>query len=90
MKKTVILFLILNILDCVTTFIGIKCGLSEGNILLSFLFNYNLYLGLIVKMILAGGVVSLLHLLKKQHLYKALNIAFGAIVIWNAVWIILS
>lgn len=83
-------FLILNILDCVTTYIGIKSGLSEGNILLSFLFNYNIYLGLIVKMILAGGVVLLLHLLKKQHLYKVLNIAFSAIVIWNAVWIILG
>lgn len=83
-------FLILNILDCVTTYIGIQSGLSEGNILLSFLFNYNIYLGLIVKMILAGGVVLLLHLLKKQHLYKALNIAFAAIVVWNAVWIILG
>ena len=83
-------FLILNILDCVTTYIGIQSGLSEGNILLSFLFNYNIYLGLIVKMILAGGVVLLLHLLKKQHLYTALNIAFAAIVVWNAVWIILG
>ena len=85
-----LIFLILNILDCITTFIGIKCGLSEGNFLLSFLFNYNLFLGLCVKMILAGGVVLLLHLLKKQHLYKALNIAFAAIVIWNVVWIILG
>ena len=84
------LFLILNILDCVTTYIGIQSGLSEGNFLLSFLFNYNIYLGLIVKMILAGGVVLLLHLLKKQHLYKVLNIAFAAIVVWNIVWIILG
>ena len=85
-----LLFLILNLLDCVTTYIGIQSGLTEGNILLSFLFNYNIYLGLIVKMILAGGVVLLLHLLKKQHLYKVLNIAFAAIVVWNVVWIILG
>ena len=85
-----LLFLILNILDCVTTYIGIQSGLSEGNILLSFLFNYNIYLGLIVKMLLAGGVVLLLHLLKKQHLYKIINIAFAAIVVWNIVWIILG
>jgi hypothetical protein len=90
MKKTVILFIILNLLDCITTYIGVTQGLTEGNFLLNFLFDYNLYLGLIIKMILAGGVVLLLHLLKKQHLYKALNIAFGAIVIWNAVWIILG
>ena len=90
MKKTVILFIVLNLLDCVTTYIGIQSGLSEGNILLSFLFDYNLFLGLIVKMILAGGVVLLLHLLKKQHLYKILNIAFAAIVVWNIVWIILG
>ena len=74
MKKTVILFLILNILDCVTTYIGIQSGLSEGNILLSFLFNHNLFLGLCVKMILAGGVVLLLHLLKKQHMDLLRNI----------------
>lgn len=83
-------FLILNLLDCVTTYIGIQIGLSEGNFLLNFLFNYNIYLGLSVKMTLAGGVMLLLHLLKKQYLYKALNIAFSVIVIWNAVWIILG
>ena len=41
-------------------------------------------------MLLAGVVVLLLYLLKKQHLYKVLNIAFSAIVIWNIVWIILG
>ena len=90
LMTSMLTFLVLNILDCVTTYIGITQGLSEGNILLSFLFNYNIYLGLSVKMLLAGGVVLLLHLLKKQHLYKALNIAFAAIVVWNAVWIILG
>lgn len=88
MKKLVILFIILNLLYCITTYIGITQGLIEGNALLSFLFNYNIYLGLIIKMILAGAVILLLHLLKNNHLYKALNIAFTAIVIWNAIIIL--
>ena len=87
MKKTVILFIVLNLLDCVTTYIGIQSGLSEGNILLSFLFDYNLFLGLIVKMILAGGVVLLLGLFKKIKLLKIINIAFIIIVCWNIVMI---
>lgn len=79
-----ILFIILNILDCITTYIGIKCGLSEGNILLSRLFEINIFLGLGVKMLLAVIIALLL----KKSLFKLLNIAFTVIVVWNLILII--
>lgn len=87
MKKSVILFIILNILDCITTYIGIKCGLLEGNILLRYFFDFNIYFGLLIKMLLAGGIVLLLGLFKKIKLLKIINIAFIIIVCWNIVMI---
>ena len=90
MKKTVILFIVLNILDCVTTYIGVTQGLLEGNILLSSIFQYNIWLGLAVKMLLAVGVTILLLLAKKKKLFKPLNIAFTCIVVWNLLLIFLN
>ena len=77
-------FLFLNFLDCITTYIGIKCGLLEGNILLSRLFEINIFLGLGVKMLLAVIIALLL----KKSLFKLLNIAFTVIVVWNLILII--
>lgn len=83
MKKLIIIFIILNLLDCITTFIGIKLGLVEANFFLRFFMNYHVLLGLGVKMLLAGGVVLLLGLFKKIKLLKIVNIAFTVIVCWN-------
>lgn len=79
-----LLFLILNILDCVTTYIGVTQGLSEGNILLSWLFEINIYLGLTIKMILA----IIIALLINKKYFKPLNIIFSVIVIWNILMIL--
>lgn len=77
-------FLILNLLDCITTYIGITNGLSEGNILLVYLFDINIWLGLGVKMILA--IIIALVINKKY--FKSLNIAFAIIVVWNILLIL--
>lgn len=83
MKKLIIIFIILNLLDCITTFIGLKMGLMEANLFLGFFMKHSIILGLAVKMALAGGVVLLLHLIKKMKLLKIVNIAFTVIVCWN-------
>lgn len=77
-----ILFLILNLLDCITTYIGVKSGLGEGNIFLNYLFSSDLIVGLIVKLILAI-VIALLVQFKNKKLFKPLNIVFSIIVAWN-------
>lgn len=77
------IFFILNLLDCISTFIGIKLGLSEGNFLLGKLFDINIWLGLAVKMLLCIVIVVVLYFIDKLHLLLIINWAFLAIVLWN-------
>lgn len=76
-------FLLLNILDCITTYIGLQSGLMEANFLLSGLFNLNIFLGLGAKMAVSGIVAFLLAKFNKLRLLKIINVAFAIIVIWN-------
>ena len=84
-----IIFLLLNLLDSIITYIGITTGVcEEANILLASLFNQNIFLGLGVKMLLALGIAILIKKWK-PNLFKILNVIFIVIVLWNFVWIIL-
>lgn len=85
-----ITFLILNLLDCFTTFYGIEIGLTEGNFFLNQVLEYNILLGLSIKMGLSLLIALLLIKFKKEKLFKVLNIAFTFIVIWNVIVMILN
>ena len=65
-----LIFILLNLLDAITT--G-KC--DEANLILSNLFEINIYLGLSVKMILAV-LIAILVQKYKPKLFKVLNISF--------------
>ena len=83
-----IIFLLLNLLDSIITYIGITTGVcEEANILLASLFNQNIFLGLGVKMLLALGIAILIKKWK-PNLFKILNSIFILIVIWNFVLVI--
>ena len=79
----IILFILLNVCDCLTTYKGFQMGLFETNIFLRGIFEKNIFAGLAVKMGLAIAVVILLAVFKKQKLLPILNIAFSLIVMWN-------
>lgn len=84
-----IIFILLNLLDSIITYIGITIGVcEEANILLASLYNQNIFLGLGVKMLLALGIAIIIKKWK-PNLFKILNLIFILIVIWNFVWIIL-
>ena len=84
-----IIFILLNLLDSIITYIGITIGVcEEANILLASLYNQNIFLGLGVKMLLALGIAIIIKKWK-PNLFKILNSIFILIVIWNFVWIIL-
>ena len=84
-----ILFILLNLLDSLLTYLGITLGkCEEGNILLQKFFEENIFLGLGVKMLLALGIAILIKKWK-PNLFKILNIAFVVIVVWNLICIIL-
>lgn len=89
MKKLIIIFIILNLLDCITTYIGISNGLVEANLLLGYFMEYSVILGLAIKMLLAIVIVGLLKTFNKVKLLKAVNIAFCMIVVWNATMLLI-
>ena len=84
-----IIFILLNLLDSIITYIGITTGVcEEANLLLASLFKQNIFLGLGVKMLLAI-ILALVIRKWKPNLFKILNIAFVVIVVWNLICIIL-
>ena len=84
-----ILFIILNLLDSLLTYLGITLGkCEEGNILFHKLFEKNIFLGLGIKMLLAI-ILALVIRKWKPNLFKILNIAFIVIIVWNLICIIL-
>ena len=84
-----IIFILLNLLDSIITYIGITTGVcEEANILLANLFSKNIFLGLGIKMLLALGIAIIIKKWK-PNLFKILNLIFILIVIWNFMWIIL-
>ena len=84
-----IIFILLNILDCLLTYIGITTNkATELNLLLSKFFEKNIFLGLGIKMLLAI-ILALVIRKWKPNLFKILNIAFVVIVVWNLICIIL-
>lgn len=80
---TTLMFIILNLLDCISTYFGIKLGLSEGNFLLSKLFNKNIWLGFGVKMLLCIAVIVVLYFINKLYLLSIINWVFLFVVLWN-------
>ena len=76
-----LIFILLNLVDAITTYIGLttdKC--DEANLILSNLFEINIYLGLSVKMILAI-LIAILVQKYKPKLFKILNISFLVIIL---------
>lgn len=83
-----IIFILLNILDCLLTYIGITTNkATELNLLLSKFFEKNIFLGLGIKMLLAI-ILALVIRKWKPNLFKILNVIFILIVIWNFVLVI--
>lgn len=78
-----IIFILLNLLDSLLTYLGITSGkCEEGNILFQKFFEENIFLGLGIKMLLAI-ILALVIRKWKPNLFKILNIAFIVIVVWN-------
>lgn len=83
-----LIFIFLNLLDVITTYIGLTTGkCEEANLILNNLFEINIYLGLGIKMILAVLIAVLINKYKPK-LFKILNAIFIIIVFWNLILII--
>ena len=80
-----ILFILLNLIDAIATYIGLTSGkCEEANLILNNLFEINIYLGLGIKIILAC-IIAILVNKYKPKLFKILNTIFTAIIFWNLI-----
>ncbi|MGC9947666.1 MAG: DUF5658 family protein [Bryobacteraceae bacterium] len=84
------LFLGLQILDILTTLIGLHLGAQEGSTFIGRLLQSGPVSGLIISKILAAGLAAFAVFLNRKRILVFLNIWFGAVVGWNLIAICLQ
>ncbi|HXM42274.1 MAG TPA: DUF5658 family protein [Bryobacteraceae bacterium] len=84
------LFLGLQILDVLTTMIGLRLGAQEGSTFIGHLLQTGPLTGLIISKILAAGLAAVAVFLNRKRLLVFLNFWFAAVVVWNLIAIYLQ
>ncbi len=77
------LFLGLQILDVLTTLIGLHFGAQEGSSFIGHLLETGPVNGLIISKIIAAGLAAFAVFLHRKRLLVFLNFWFAAVVAWN-------
>jgi hypothetical protein len=85
---SVALFLGLQVLDVLTTLIGLHLGAQEGSTFIGQLLKSGPVTGLIISKIIAAGLAAFAVFLNRKRLLVFLNFWFAAIVVWNAIEIV--
>ena len=87
---TIGLFLGLQVLDVLTTLIGLRLGAQEGSNFIGHLLQTGPVSGLIISKIFAAGLAAFAVFLNRRRMLVFLNFWFGAVVVWNiiAIWLI--
>ena len=88
MRKHMVLFIILNIMDYVTTRIALGLGGYEANPIARVFMGYNLLW--LYKLVMVVAIIFLIHLLYKKHgekralfYYKLGNVILLLVIVWN-------
>lgn len=82
-KSAILMFVVLNIIDCITTYIALELGLVEANPIMKYLFDIDIFFGFGVKMLVIILAGLLCVLLKKKKLLRILNLIVGGVVVYN-------
>jgi hypothetical protein len=77
------LFLGLQILDVLTTLVGLHLGAQEGSTFIGHLLQTGPVSGLIISKILAAGLAAFAVFLNRKRVLVFLNIWFAGVVLWN-------
>jgi hypothetical protein len=83
-------FLGLQILDVLTTLVGLHLGAQEGSTFIGHLLQSGPLTGLIISKIIAAGLAAFAVFLNRKRVLVFLNIWFAAVVAWNAIAILLQ
>lgn len=88
--SSISLFLGLQVLDVLTTLIGLHYGAHEGSTFIGHLLQSGPLAGLLVSKILAAGLAAFAVFLNRKRMLVFLNIWFAGVIIWNIVAIYLQ
>jgi hypothetical protein len=84
------LFLALQVLDVLTTLIGLHLGAHEGSTFIGHLLRTGPVSGLIISKIFAAGLAAFAVFLNRKRLLVFLNFWFAALVTWNVIAIVVQ
>ena len=84
------LFVALQVLDILTTLLGLQLGAREGSIFLSRLMRVGPVAALLIAKIIAVLLVALAMKFKRPRVVVFLNYWFAAVVTWNLAVILLT
>jgi hypothetical protein len=87
---SLIVFIALQVLDILTTLIGLQLGAQEGSMFLGRLMRAGPVAGLLIAKILAVLLVALAMKFKRPRMVVFLNYWFAAVVSWNLAIILYS
>lgn len=84
------LFLCLQVLDVLTTLIGLRLGAEEGSSFIGHLLRTGPISGLVISKIIAAGLAAFAIFLNRKRLIVFLNYWFAAVITWNlvAIWLL--
>lgn len=83
------IFFYLQVLDFLTTLIGMKMGLSEASPFIRWLMQIDPAVGLALSKLIAFVLGGLCLWLNKRHLVRWINYWYAGLVIWNMALIFL-
>ena len=83
-------FVALQVLDILTTLLGLRMGATEGSFFVGRLMRAGPIAALLLAKILAVALVALALKFKRPRLVVFLNYWFAAVVTWNCILIVVS
>ncbi len=80
---TVQIFIYLQLLDVLTTLLGLKVGAHEASPFIQMLMHSGPVAGVVVSKMLALGLGGICIYAKKHHLIRWISYWYGGLVVWN-------
>lgn len=77
------IFLYLQVLDFLTTLLGLRLGASEASPFIRLLMRLGPAWGVLLSKMVALGLAAIVIGLGRVHLFRKLNYWYAALVIWN-------
>jgi len=83
-------FLYVQLLDALTTIIGLRLGLSELSPLVRWMLQFGPATGMLICKLAALALLGLCFLLNRRRVIRWVNYGFAGLILWNMGWILFA